>query len=161
MQIRPAFLTEAEAISALAIRSKAIWGYPEEQMAIFRQELLLSEGQIVSKQTHVIENDGEIAGYYTLLPHDERTLELEHLFVEPTKLRQGYGSQLFHHACQTALKANFQVLVVQSDPNAADFYKALGGYLTREIPSSIPGRLIPYFEFNLEKISARSQSHGQ
>lgn len=150
MQIRPALSTEAKAISALAIRSKAHWGYPEEQMAIFRKELLLAEEQIVPKQTHVLETEGAIAGYYTLLPHDEKTLELEHLFVDPEKLRQGFGSKLFEHACRIAKKANFRVLVIQSDPNAAEFYRMLGAQLTREIPSSIPGRFIPHFEFDLE-----------
>jgi len=151
MQIRPAFITEAAAISALAIRSKAHWGYPEEQMAIFRQELLLPEEQVASKQTHVLIAEGAIAGYYTLLPHDERTLELEHLFIEPTKLHQGYGSQLFMHACKVARKRKFQVLVIQSDPNAGGFYRVLGAQLTREIPSSIPGRFIPHFQFDLEQ----------
>ncbi|HIF92408.1 MAG TPA: hypothetical protein EYQ60_04675 [Myxococcales bacterium] len=30
-------------------------------------------------------------------------------------------------------------LVIQSDPNAAGFYEALGSVRKREIPSSIPG----------------------
>ena len=71
-------------------------------MAVFRQELILFEEHIAPMRTHVLEADGAIVGFYTLVPHDATTLALEHLFIEPTKLRQGYGSQLFHHACHMA-----------------------------------------------------------
>ncbi|MBS1196350.1 MAG: hypothetical protein H6R18_135 [Proteobacteria bacterium] len=113
---------------------------------------MLSEEQIASKKTHVLEADSTIQGFYTLVAQDETTLELEHLFIGAGKLRRGYGSLLFHHACQVAREAKFQVLVIQCDPNAAGFYEALGVQLTREIPSSIPGRSIPYFEVNLRKL---------
>ena len=39
--------------------------------------------------------------------------------------------------------------MIQSDPNAAGFYHALGARLEREIPSSIPGRTIPFFARSL------------
>ncbi len=152
-RIRPALSTEAACISALAIRSKASWGYPEEQMAVFRRELILLEEHIVPKRTHVLEADGAIVGFYTLVPHDATTLELAHLFIEPTKLRQGYGSQLFRHARQSAQEANFRVLVIQSDPHAVGFYRALGAQLTHEIPSVYP--VAPFL--TLSSIS-RSQS---
>ena len=154
LHIRPAWSTEAEDISALAIRSKAHWGYTEEQMAVFREELTVTGEHITPKRTHVLEADGVIAGFYTLVPHDASTIELEHLFIEPTQLRQGYGSQLFWHAAQTAQRAAFQLLVIQSDPHAAGFYTALGARLTREIPSSIPGRVIPSFELDLTELES-------
>lgn len=83
--------------------------------------------------------------------------ELEHIFVEPSHLSQGYGRSLFEHAAALARAEGFVELVIQSDPNAAGFYHALGARLLREIPSSIPGRSIPTFVFSLGSAgSARS-----
>jgi hypothetical protein len=45
-------------------------------------------------------------------------------------------------------------LVIQSDPNAAGFYEALGSVREREIPSIIPGRTIPYFRHSLAQPGA-------
>jgi GNAT superfamily N-acetyltransferase len=152
--IRPAWPGEAETISALAVRSKAHWKYSPEQMAVFRSELTVTPEQIPGRRAHVLEEAGCLVGFYTLLPRDAKVAELEHLFVEPTELGRGVGTALFHHACGVALRAGFRDLVIQSDPNAAGFYRAMGARLEREIPSSIPGRTIPYFAYSLVAVGA-------
>jgi len=151
--IRPARPGEAESISALAVRSKSHWKYTPGQMAVFRVELTVTSEQIPGRRAHVLEEAGRVVGFYTLLPRDARVAELEHLFVEPTELGRGVGTALFHHACDVARQAGFQDLVIQSDPNAAGFYRALGARLEREIPSSIPGRTIPYFAYSLVAVA--------
>lgn len=40
--------------------------------------------------------------------------------------------------------AGANVIVIQSDPNAPGFYHALGATLAKQLPSSIPGRTIPF-----------------
>lgn len=64
-------------------------------------------------------------------------------------LGRGLGRALFAHACNLARRAQIRSLTIQSDPNAAGFYAALGARFLRDIPSSIPGRSIPCFEFDL------------
>lgn len=118
-------------------------------MAVFRRELTMTEDQILPRRTHVLESEGEIRGFYTLVPHSDTTVELEHLFIEPAQLRLGYGSALFLHAKDAARRARFRQMLVQSDPHAAGFYRALSARLVKEIPSSIPGRFIPCFELDL------------
>jgi GNAT superfamily N-acetyltransferase len=147
--IRPARPTEADALSALALRSKAHWNYPPEQLAIFRGELTIAAEQVAQRRAHVIEEDGQLLGFYTLLPTTQDNAELEHLFVDPAHLGRGLGRALFHHACDVARRAGIATLVIQSDPNAAGFYRALGARLDRQIPSSIPGRTLPFFSFPL------------
>jgi GNAT superfamily N-acetyltransferase len=147
--IRPARPDEAPAISALALRSKGHWPYTPEQMAVFARELTLSPADVAARLTHVLETDGQLAGFYTLLPRPPGEAELEHLFVEPSRLGRGLGSALFRHACSLGRAAGFARLLILSDPNAAGFYAGLGARLVREVPSSIPGRKLPLYSVDL------------
>ena len=147
--IRPAHASEAAALSALALRSKSHWRYTPEQLEVFRGELTLDPVHISEKRAHVAEEAGAIVGFYTLTSLNDAEVELEHIFVEPAALGRGIGTRLFRHACELARGSGFEILVIQSDPNAAGFYRSLGARLEREIPSSIPGRSIPYFTYRL------------
>ena len=147
--IRPADPEEARVISALAVRSKAHWGYSPQQMSVFARELDISPTDVATHRAHVLEEDGQIVGFYTLAPRADGEVELEHLFVEPSGLRRGSGAALFRHACAVAREAGFRRLVIQSDPNAAGFYLSVGADLERYIPSSVPGRELPLFGFDL------------
>ncbi len=152
--IRPARECEAATISELAFRSKSHWPYTPEQLAVFREELTLAPEDLARKHAHVAEEAGSIIGFYTLVRLANDEAELEHIFVEPTALSQGIGSGLFHHACELAAAMGARTLVIQSDPNAAGFYHAVGATLVKEIPSSIPGRTIPYFTYALTRADA-------
>jgi GNAT superfamily N-acetyltransferase len=152
--IRPAVPAEAPTISTLAIRSKAHWGYTPERMAVFGLELTIAPEQIVPRRTHVLTVAGALRGFYTLKPRGRGVLELEHLFVDPAYLRRGYGTALFRHACRTAAAAGCRKLGIQSDPHAAGFYRKQGAQLIREIPSSIRGRSLPWFELTPATASA-------
>ncbi len=147
--IRPAIPAEANAISELGIRSKAHWGYSAEQMQVFAEELTLVPADIRLRSVHVLESKGRLIGYYALVPKSTAVMELEHLFVDPAELRRGHGRSLFAHAIDLASQKKYQRLAIQSDPNAEGFYVALDVPLLRRIPSSIPGRSIPYFELEL------------
>lgn len=156
--IRPALAEEAEAISALALRSKAHWAYPPEQMSVFREELTLSATDVVARRAHVFEEDGEIRGFYTLVARGDGhgDVELDHLFVDPRRMGRGMGSALFEHACSTAQKAGFHRMVIRSDPNAAGFYSARGARLEGYVSSSIPGRDLPFFSLDIkERVAAQ------
>ncbi|MDX2020811.1 MAG: GNAT family N-acetyltransferase [Deltaproteobacteria bacterium] len=154
--LRPARPEDAEAISALALRSKAHWPYSDEQMAVFRLELVLSPEHLMRSNAHVIEEAGRLLGFYTLSQVDDRCTELEHIFVEPAFLGEGIGRALFRHACSAAAGCGALVLIVRSDPHAAGFYRALGGEFTGEIDSSIPGRKIPTFRWLLPTTAMES-----
>jgi len=147
--IRRAALDEADFLSALGVRSKAVWLYSDEAMATFREELTISPVQIEQGVVFVLAVGDELVGYYTLQSIEADVVELQHLFVEPVHLKHGYGSALLGHAIAEARTSGYRLLVIQSDPNAAGFYKKHGIPLIKEIPSSVPGRSIPYFEYPL------------
>ncbi len=132
-------------LSSLAQASKAVWDYSAEQLAVFRDELTLRPEEIEPGHAHVLEAAaGKLRGFYSLLRRPDGRLELEHLFVAPEALRQGIGRRLLAHAIERARELGDDRLVIQSDPNACDFYLGQGADLVERIPSSIPGRSIPF-----------------
>ncbi|MCA9218621.1 MAG: GNAT family N-acetyltransferase [Planctomycetales bacterium] len=145
IHIRKAIGGDAETITELAIRSKSHWGYSEPQMATFRSELTLTPELMESRSVFVAESERAIVGYYSLCLNEHGNLELEHMFVEPSQMRRGIGTLLFEHARRVAIELGFTQMDIQSDPNARQFYLKLGAALVKEIPSSIPGRTIPFF----------------
>ncbi len=146
MTIRPAEESDAARVSALAIQSKAAWGYDPEMMDVFREELTLSGEALVAARGHVAESRGEIIGYYTLVRRSAPEVELEHLFVDPGRFREGIGSALLKHAIETARNSGFVRMTIISDPNSAGFYEHHGAVLTGQHASAdIPGRLIPIY----------------
>lgn len=148
--IRPARPPEGEALSALALRSKAHWGYDAAFMAACAADLTISAESIQANPTYVIEAKERVLGFYMLESPNDREIELGYLFVEPDAIGQGYGNQLMCHAKEKALELGYQAMLIQGDPNAEPFYRAMGGKKTGNKPSSsIPGRELPMFKIDL------------
>ncbi len=149
-RIRRALPEEAEALSALALRSKAHWGYSDAFMRACRTELTISPDEIETYPTFVVESRGEAIGFYTLERVSDDEVELGYLFVEPAAIGRGHGRRLLEHAKQQAVGLGFRSLVIQGDPHAERFYRMAGGEQTgfRE-SASIPGRQLPMFRIDL------------
>ena len=71
---------------------------------------------------------------------------LEHIFVLPEHIGKGIGTLLVSHAKEEAGKLNCAVLRIFADSYAKGFYEKIGARFIRDVPSSIKGRSIPYFE---------------
>ncbi|MER6365078.1 GNAT family N-acetyltransferase [Kitasatospora sp. NPDC001527] len=141
MPIRPARPSEAAALSALALRSKAHWGYDAEFIEACRAELTLTPDRIASGRTAVAEEDGRVLGFVTLTGAPPEG-ELGLLFVEPDMIGRGVGRRLMAHLRAGAL--GFERITFAADPNAEPFYRAMGAVRLGTVPSgSIPGRRLP------------------
>jgi GNAT superfamily N-acetyltransferase len=143
--LRPAHPAEADALTALVLRSKAHWGYDEAFMAACRAELTLTPDDLAPGRTLVASFDGTPVGFGSLAG-DAPVGELAMLFVEPAAIGRGIGGQLYRGLLSLAREAGFARLTIDADPNAADFYAAQGAVRTGSAPSdSIPGRTLPVF----------------
>ncbi|AGP39989.1 hypothetical protein SCE1572_39140 [Sorangium cellulosum So0157-2] len=150
--IRAARPEDAELLGALALRSKAHWGYSPEFLEACRAELSISPAYVAQHPTFVLSPGDEPLGFYTLEALSSTDVELSHLFVEPAEIGRGLGRALLSHAREEARRRGYRVLVIQSDPNAARFYEACGARRVGERRSaSIPGRLLPLFELDLSR----------
>ena len=151
--IRQADVEEAQALSALCYRSKSHWGYDEKFMALSRASLTITPTLIASGRVMVAEAaDGALLGMTSIaiLP-EEGCYDLLHLFVEPSAIRAGAGRVLFQAAVAKAKALGARVLLIQSDPHAAGFYRSMGARDAGEAPSdSVPGRMLPMFRYALD-----------
>ncbi|WP_040733329.1 GNAT family N-acetyltransferase [Nocardia tenerifensis] len=144
--LRPGRPDEAALLGELALRSKAFWGYDQQLLDLWRDELTLAPREVVVRRTAVAESDGAIVGFVTVegVPP---TGELGMLFVAPEAIGNGIGRDLFRHALQTARDAGFTRLTVESDPNAEPFYRTMGAVNIGSVASTaIPGRHLPLLE---------------
>jgi 2-polyprenyl-3-methyl-5-hydroxy-6-metoxy-1,4-benzoquinol methylase len=140
VHIRPARVEEAGALTELAMRSKAHWGYDEAFMAACRDELTIRPEHVPN--VDVAELDGAIVGMVRLEPGT-----IEDLFVEPDVIGTGVGAALFRHVVRRAASEGMRALLVDADPNAEGFYRSMGAVRVGEAPSaSIPGRVLPQLE---------------
>jgi GNAT superfamily N-acetyltransferase len=143
VEVRPAHADEAEAMSSLALRSKALWGYSAEFLERCRAELTIRSDEINALRAHVALEGGCFVGFFTLRGEPPQG-ELDALFVEPAAVGRGIGKALLDAAKAVAHQSGFRELVVHADPHAETFYLRQGAVRIGQVPSgSIPGRLLP------------------
>src|SRR6266851_10327840 len=156
-QVGPARVDEADALSALCFRSKAVWGYDAAFMALARAALRVSPGEIAAGNVWVAAmGDGSIAGMVALAATERAdTLDLNKLFIDPPFIEIGFGRMLLAHAVAKARRRGARRLTILADPYAAAFYERQGACRIGEAPSdAIPGRMLPLYEINLDLAAA-------
>lgn len=143
LSLRPARLSEAESLTGLCMRSKAVWGYDAEFMTACRAELTITEEKLVQSAVQVAELDGRVVGMARLSVTGVDA-ELEALFVDPRELHAGIGRALFEWAVSVCRTRAVRTLAIEADPGAAAFYRRMGAVDAGLVPSgSIAGRFIP------------------
>ncbi|HXC53395.1 MAG TPA: GNAT family N-acetyltransferase [Candidatus Limnocylindrales bacterium] len=139
LTIRPAIADEVESLSAVARESKAHWGYPDETIESWHDDLTLTIGELDELVVQVATINGEIAGFYALMPSTGESWSLEHFWVLPQYMHRGVGRALLAHALTTAFDRNAAGVVVDADPNAENFYVRCGARRVGEISAPIAG----------------------
>ncbi len=148
--LRAASVTEMGALSDLAMRSKAHWGYDAAFLEACRDELTFTATDVA--RIVVAESGGTLVGMYTVdgrPPHGV----LGNMWVDPAAIGSGIGRRLWQHAVASARARGFQALMIDADPNAEGFYLKMGAERVGETPSgSIPGRLLPLLRITTERL---------
>ncbi len=148
--VRRADAGDAVAVSALAMRSKAHWGYSAEFMEACRAELTYSEADCLSGDLYVAETDSLLAGFF-LLRGQAPDGVLEAIFVDPLWIGHGLGGLLIARALDLARARGITRVSVDSDPGAERFYLHHGARRVGEVASgSIPGRVLPQLVFEID-----------
>ena len=148
-RIRAAEAADAPALTDLAVRSKAHWGYDVAFMEACREDLGVSDEDIATCPVYVHEDNGRPNGFYQLRPRGDQ-VEMVALFVEPRAMGRGIGKELWQHAVATARGLGCRALVLQSEPHAEGFYRAMGADRVGDSPSTVfPGRMLPLMRFPL------------
>jgi GNAT superfamily N-acetyltransferase len=149
VRLRRAIPDEAADLTALALRSKAYWGYDEEFMDACRAELTVKATDVDRLRITVVEAVGRIVGFFGLAGEPPEA-DLAFMFVDPESIGQGVGRRLWEHAVTTARALGFEHITIESDPGAEPFYRRMGAVAVGSAPSrSIPGRLLPQLHFEV------------
>jgi GNAT superfamily N-acetyltransferase len=148
-KIRQARPDECSALTELAMRSKAHWGYDAEFMAKVRADLeVIPEKFMPGFHVYILKIENEMIGFYSLRRVDAETATLEDLFIEPKHIGHGYGKQLWDHSLRVAQSIGYGKLTLISDPYAEPFYAKLGAVRVGEIESNaVAGRMLPLMKY--------------
>lgn len=141
---------QAAQLSAIALAAKAHWGYPQRWMAMWKPQLTFQPDYFTEYESWAAVVDGNPVGFYTL--EEKRGIAwLENLWVTPHQIGQGVGKALFLHAVQLARQRGYQMLQLESDPNAVGFYEKMGMVKIGERQYEIDGqlRVLPTMELKL------------
>jgi len=149
LTLRAATLGDATALTRLALRAKASWGYDAAFMEACREELTVTPNMLAAWRFWVAELGRVIVGMIALDAEGEAA-HLEFFFVDPDHQGQGIGRALmaaFNAACR---ELGFTRVEVDADPNAEAVYQRLGYRTVGYAPSgSIPGRMLPRMQLTL------------
>lgn len=148
---RKATADDADALTDLAHRAKAHWGYPTSWMRAWDAQLTILPGYLEMHHVWVADRDGTIVGMCALEDRGLRWM-LEHVWVEPSLHRLGIGRALVRRALDTARTEQAEVVELLSDPFATGFYERLGAAHAGDVPAPMPGardRTLPRYEFDL------------
>ncbi len=152
MQISRAQPGDASLVSEIAQAAKAHWGYPPEWLEQWREQLTIAPNFIAQNETYVATIDRQIVAFLALRQTPGR-MELEHLWVLPTRIGQGVGRALFEHAVDRAAALGATSLTIEADPHAESFYLHMGAKRVGTVQSEVAGlrRELPLLAFELTK----------
>jgi GNAT superfamily N-acetyltransferase len=146
--LRPATAADCDELREITIASKASWGYPEELMGPWAEDLHITPELLDATETAVMEADGRLVGWVQVVPPVGGVSVLDHLWVMPGSIRTGIGTRLFRWAADRAQRLGATVLEWESDPNDVGFYDRMGGRTVRTQKSDW-GRDLPVMAVDL------------
>src|SRR5215218_5913065 len=135
-------------LHALTGRSVLHWGYDPSFLEWEPEAIAVTPEFLASAVTWILDTDCAPIGYYALVEKSD-AIYLDKLFIEPTSIRQGYGRVLWDHAMSTAREMGHSSVMIDADPNAAPFYRAMGGIWVAEIETSWPDWRLQVFRVSL------------
>lgn len=151
IEIRRAEPHEAETLTQIAYAAKRHWGYPEEWIQRWQEDLTITPEFISDNEVFVALIDDQIAGCCALLLNGSLA-EIEHMWIKPEQMRRGLGRALFTHAKLRAEESGARTIELSADPNAEDFYARMGARRVGEVLAAMDDhpRVLPRMRITLE-----------
>ncbi len=151
LELRVPHEDELSALSALCLRSKAVWGYDKAFMTACVSELTVSLDDLHNTSMQIAEGEHGVIGMAQVaLGKAPGEASLERLFIEPDYMGNSAGRLLFDWALETARALGAHHMLIEADPDAAPFYRHMGARDIGAAPSgSIAGRMLPLLRIDL------------
>jgi N-acetylglutamate synthase-like GNAT family acetyltransferase len=149
VKIERANINDNEILTEITKKSKAFWGYSEEQILKWNDNLTISKEYIECNNTFKVLNDNKVIGYYSYIIEEEEIARLDNLFVLPEYIGKGFGKYLVNDFLKRMRKQKIKKIILDSEPNAMDFYLRIGFEKIGEFETSIKNRFMPIMEMKL------------
>jgi len=149
MKIEKANINDNEILTEITKRSEAYWGYSEEQILKWNDNLTISKDYIENNYAFKLLSDNKIIGYYSYIITEKKNVKLDNLFVLPEYIGQGFGKYLINDFLKRMRNEKFEKIILDSEPNAEEFYLKIGFKKIGEFETSIKNRFMPIMEMNL------------
>ena len=140
---------DSEILTVITKKSKAHWGYSDEQMNIWSELLTISESYIETNSVYKFIVDDKIIGYYSYRIAGEDTVKLDNLFLLPDFIGKGFGKVMMHDFLMRLKNTTVKNIMLDSDPHAENFYAKFGFVKTGQLETSIKDRYLPIMELKL------------
>ena len=141
--------TDSGLLTSTAFASKKVWGYSDEFMSLWKQELEISEDYISKNTVVKVFHADDFIGFFALKATGNNTVEIDHLWLLPNKIKSGFGKQIFQQIREVLRQQGHQKVWLVAEPNAKGFYDKMGGRVTGQFESKVSGRFLDIYEFEV------------
>ena len=148
MKIERANIHDDEILSDITKKSKAFWGYSKEQILEWNDNLTISKNYIESNYAFKLLDENTVIGYYSYIL-EKSSVKLDNLFVLPEYIGKGFGKYLVNDFLTRMRNQKIKKIILDSDPNAEEFYLKIGFKKIGQFETSIKNRFMPIMEMNL------------
>jgi len=159
--IRDAVVAETSELTQIAFQAKTFWNYPNTYIEKWTEELTISSQYIQDNFVRCKTINDIIVGFYSLVyvPENrtsgtiniEKGIWLDHMFIAPKFHGNGIGRAFFVDIQSQLNRFTAEkILKIFVDPNAIGFYQKMGAQFIRNSDSSIPGRSIPIYSYDVQ-----------
>ncbi|MEZ5038556.1 MAG: GNAT family N-acetyltransferase [Saprospiraceae bacterium] len=148
MKIKKAKPADCPILTQISKAAKAHWGYPEEWLAMWEDDLSIKKGDLSHFRVFKLTEKGVILGF-SAISEKENTLAIEHLWIRPQLIGKGLGKYLLQNSLEKVRTESHTTLTVIADPNAVGFYEKFGFETVQFIPSKPEGRQLPLMSLAL------------
>lgn len=149
MIIEKAIPNDHEILTEITKKSKAYWGYSEEQILKWSNNLTITQDYIKCNAVFKLIANNIIVGYYSFIPEEEKSIKLDNLFILPQYIGKGFGKYLMIDFLNRMKEIKIEKITLDSEPNAELFYSKMGFVKIGEFETSIKNRFMPIMEMNL------------
>ncbi|HKJ65421.1 MAG TPA: GNAT family N-acetyltransferase [Desulfopila sp.] len=151
--IHRATADDSSVLTRIAFESKRYWKYPEEYYTIWQDELTVTEEYIQRNEVYIYQHHCRTIAFFSMVKLIDALeckkevvpsgLWLDHMFVEPSFIGRGIGSEMLKFAQELAVKLDYGSFFIFADPHSTGFYLKMGCEFIKDFPSSIDGRTTP------------------
>ncbi|HEY1194463.1 GNAT family N-acetyltransferase [Flavobacterium sp.] len=149
MNIQKAKIEDHIRLTEITKKSKAYWGYSEEQLEKWSNNLTITEDYIEKNPVFNLVEENQIVGYYSYLKKEDNQVKLDNLFILPEYIGKGFGSFLMDDFLERMRNEKYKKIILDSEPNAEQFYQKIGFVKIGEFETSIKNRFMPIMEMSL------------